>query len=92
VNVRVLRAVFARDVGDLLSGSDACAAFNRSTTKSSLNCGLELTLRKIPLASGYGDAMFPISVFQPIRFVACRSAALEVKRGNAAWGRKNRHI
>ena len=85
-------AVFAREVGDLLSGSDGCASLHRSTTKSSLNCGLGTALRKIPLASGYGDAIFATSVFQPIRFVACRSAALEVKRGNAAWGRKNRHI
>jgi hypothetical protein len=61
-------------------------------TKSPLNCGLDMTLRKIPLASGYGDAIFAASIFQPIRFVARRSAALEVKRGNAAWGRKKRHI
>ncbi len=31
------------------------------------------------------------SVFQPIRVWGVVSAELEVKRGNAAWGRKNRH-
>jgi CspA family cold shock protein len=72
----------------LLSGSDACAAFNRSTTKSSLNCGLELTLRKIPLASGYGDAIFATSVFQPIRFCGVSLGCVRSEAGECGMGAK----
>jgi hypothetical protein len=67
--------------------------FAKQMTKSSLDCGLDMTLRKIPLASGYGDAIFAASVSQPIRFCGVSLGCVrEVKRGNAAWGRKNRHI
>src|SRR5262245_27905146 len=55
------------------------------------HCGEGGNSRKFPLASKGGNAIFATIVFQPIRVWGVGPAASEVKRGNAAWGRKNRH-
>src|SRR5262245_47101865 len=56
------------------------------------HCGEGGNARKFPLASKGGNDIFATIVFQPIRVWGVGPAALEVKRGNAAWGRKNRHL
>src|SRR5262245_18158134 len=55
------------------------------------HCGEGGNARKFPLASKGGNDIFATIVFQPIRLWGVGPAALAVKRGNAAWGRKNRH-
>jgi len=47
--------------------SDGCAHRCREIAKSPWNCGEGAMLRKIPVASVSGDAMFAPSIFQPIR-------------------------
>jgi hypothetical protein len=47
--------------------SDGCAHRCGEIAKSPTDCGEGAMLRKIPVASVSGDAMFAPSVFQPIR-------------------------
>src|SRR5262245_38929161 len=55
------------------------------------HCGEGGNARKFPLASKGGNDIFATIVFQPIRVWGVGRLRWKYKRGNAAWGRKNRH-
>ncbi len=60
----------------------------REMTEPGGDCGEGGSVRKIPLASIGGNAIFATSVFQPIRVWGVGSAASKVKRGNCGMGAK----